>query len=213
MVLSLLLALGLLVAPLASAQTTMRPVSDFTNAQTCTFWWFEPPDGQWLFFDYNGFVNDGAGLGLGTTLDGYVKEQALKQGGTKITVVVHGDDVISYGADPTFSYLIFGYVWQEVLYGGAEASTGDFLMNLEFVTDQPPGSPLPNLCNLQDGEESTKISFVGNADGQLRADFGVPEGTPGKAHTSQQGRTVPGQGGPHEDGFPAEKVRIWEAGN
>ncbi len=210
-VLSLLLALGLLVAPLASAQTTMRPIEDFLAAQTCSTGWFEPPDGQQLFVDYRNYFGDV--LGLGTTVDGYVKESARKKGGTKINVVLHTHDALTIGWDFD-GYPIFGYYPDEV-YFGADAAFGDSLLTLEFISELPPGSPLPDFCPFGSlgPAEITKISFVANADGPLRADFGVPEGTPGKAHTSQQGRTVPGQGGPHEDGFPAEKVRIWEAGN
>jgi hypothetical protein len=208
--LAVLLALGLLIAPLASAQTTMRPIEDFVNAQSCMWGWGEP-DGNSLWIDYLAYWEPA--LGLGGTVSGYVKEQVQKKtGGTKISIVLHTSDAITRGWDNQ-GYEIFGYSVGDVYYNGAEAAVGDVVFTAEIISDQPPGSPLPNLCGLLPGEAWTKTSVVINADGPLRADFGVPEGTPGKAHTTQKLRTVPGLGSPHDDSFPVEKVRIWEAGN
>ena len=57
------------------------------------------------------------------------------------------------------------------------------------------------------------LGKVANADGPLRAAFGVPDGTRGKLVVSQTGLfDNPGEGKGVADGFPAETVRVFKVG-
>ena len=201
----------------AFAQANQRPIEDFINAQVGTgFFWTDPPDGLNMEVDYlgrlNAFVVSHGGPDAGTTFDGKVTERALKGGGTQVDVSLHTHNAISYAFS---NVLLLGYTANEILLGKPEA-LGDSLLTVSFVSDQPVGGKLPNLTQLyfapRPGQQGGKLSFVASASGALRLAFGVPEGTPGRAHTTQRGLYgVPGQGIP-PDQFPAEKIDIQEVG-
>jgi hypothetical protein len=88
-------------------------------------------------------------------------------------------------------------------------------MTVDFI-NTAPGAAMPNIIQLtfnpHPGQVLEKLLFVVNADGTLRAAFGVPDGTPGSAHTTQRGLfTVPGEGIP-ADRFPTERVEFRATG-
>ena len=77
-----------------------------------------------------------------------------------------------------------------------------------------PGAPLPDLLDALFSGAISSISGHIVGDGPLRAGFGVPEGTPGKFLIGQTGLlSIPGRGKGVVDGFPAELVRVFKAGN
>jgi hypothetical protein len=53
------------------------------------------------------------------------------------------------------------------------------------------------------------LSFTASGPGPLTAEFGVPEGTPGRCTITQTGLFMThGQGRALEDSFPAEDIRL-----
>jgi len=63
------------------------------------------------------------------------------------------------------------------------------------------------------GQEVRVISFRATASGPLRANFGVPDGTPGRAVVTQTGLFMSKWKGATADGFPAERVDLYVLGN
>ena len=53
----------------------------------------------------------------------------------------------------------------------------------------------------------TRIALRATADGELRAAFGVPDGTPGRAQFNLAERTPTGSGG-LEDGVSVDQIRL-----
>jgi hypothetical protein len=79
-------------------------------------------------------------------------------------------------------------------YGGVGGfqppSLGDALIQVK-LKNTAPGAPLPDLNQLQacpePGQAWDVISLRARASGPLRAEFGVPEGTPGRLEVTQTG--------------------------
>jgi len=186
-----------------SFAATQRPIQQFVAAQTSQLFWFDPETGNSVFLDYAGRTNSQFQLGLGTTTDGTITERALPDGRARVHVVLHTRNKLS-------SIGVFGHTVGQVLLG-ADAALGDSVMTVDFI-NTAPGAAMPNLIQLsfnpQPGQVLEKLLFVVNADGTLRAAFGVPDGTPGSAHTTQRGLfTVPGEGIP-ADRYPTESVEF-----
>jgi hypothetical protein len=198
----------------ASFAATQRPIQQFVAAQTSQFFWFDPETGNSIFLDYAGRTNSQFQLGLGTTTDGTITERALPDGRARVHVVLHTRNAFTTGGFNLSSTGVFGHTVGQVLLG-ADAALGDSLMTVDFI-NTAPGAAMPNLIQLsfnpQPGQVLEKLLFVVNASGTLRAAFGVPDGTPGTAHTTQRGLfTVPGEGIP-ADRYPTEKVEFSVAG-
>jgi hypothetical protein len=236
-------ALALLSAA-APASADQRPISDFTSRQvtwcvvfndvgidcdasyyaapTCaeddprfTFplFWSDPKTGVSAVVDSLGQLDEGE---FGTTVDGSVSESALPNGLADVRVVVHAGNAYVRAFDAEFNPL-FGYG----RFGGLQPpSLGDALVQLKFK-NTAPGAPLPDFNQLQycpeSGQALEVISLRARASGPLRAEFGVPEGTPGRLEVTQTGligtSTI---ASPRSrlaiDAFPAEKVIIRATG-
>jgi hypothetical protein len=126
---------------------------------------------------------------------------------------MHTQNALSWAYSEGFKALIFGHVPAQVK-GGLDPALAETLVTVDF-TNSAPGAPLPSLYALSFAPSPNykfeKLSIVGNATGTLRTAFGVPDGTPGVAHTTQRGLyDVPGQANNGHDLFPAEKVDIHE---
>ncbi len=194
----------------SDARTMQRRVQELISAQTTNIvCWYEPDNGNTVCEDYAGTINAANNLNLGTITDGTITEQPGPTPGTSaLHIVLHTADALTWGTQPAPG-LVFGHTAGQVL-AGADAALGDSLFTVDMVNNVPPGSPLPNLAQVffapQPGQVVNKVSYVLTADGTLRAAFGVPDGTPGMAHTTQRGLfTVPGQGIP-PDRYPTERV-------
>jgi hypothetical protein len=197
-----------------SFAATQRPIQQFVAAQTSQFFWFDPETGNSIFLDYAGRTNSQFQLGLGTTTDGTITERALPDGRARVHVVLHTRNAFTTGGFNFSSTGVFGHTVGQVLLG-ADAALGDSVMTVDFI-NTAPGAAMPNIIQLtfnpQPGQVLEKLLFVVNATGTLRAAFGVPDGTPGSAHTTQRGLfTVPGEGIP-ADRYPTEKVEFSVAG-
>jgi hypothetical protein len=198
----------------AEAQATQRPIQDFVTPNlTGGDWsWYEPATNKYMYIDYFGRNNAAYNLNLGTTVDGTVTERPLRDGTAHVHVVMHAANALSYGWDaslpaPFANQLVFGHTVAQVL-GGDDAGLGDVILTVDFI-NSAPGAPLPNITAVP----LEKISMVVTADGTLRAAFGVPDGTPGMAHTTQRGLyTAPGLPNNGQDYFPAEHVDFWATG-
>jgi len=94
---------------------------------------------------------------------------------------------------------------------GADAAVGESSLQVRFG-NTAPGAPLPDLQQLfgapVPGQEGPSfISFYARADGTLRGNFGVPDGTPGRAEVIETGNGATG------DGFPAERINLNAVGH
>jgi len=179
--------------------------------------------------DYAGLANakieglSGGTISFGTTTDGTVTERLLSDGRAEVSVRLHtknaltwvaggGDnDTCDFATDP----LVFGYRVPDVL-GGADASLGESFLQVKFI-NTAPGAPLPDLEQLifapEPGQEFPSfISFTARADGTLRENFGVPDGTPGRAEVTQTGLFMTKFKGATGDAFPGERINLMVTG-
>jgi hypothetical protein len=110
--------------------------------------------------------------------------------------------------------LLFGARVPDVVLGAA-AALGDSTLTVQFI-NTAPGAPLPDLIQLaafpRPGQELKAIAIRAQADGELRAAFGVADGTPGRAEVIQVGLFLAGFHGAVADGFPAERINLSRAG-
>jgi len=195
------------VAASSVGQTRHLPVSDFIERQgNVIFHWWEPATDRWLSFDHYGVRGAALGLGLPTTVEGDVAIRALVDGRAQVTVTLHTRNALCFGWQG--EDLAFGYSGGEVRNGVGPAALGDGLYR-EVFTMPSPESPLPSLEDWSSGDYvDRRYSIVISCKGLLRAPSGFPEGTPGYAHTTQQGLLDAGAPGhcPAGDCWPVEKV-------
>lgn len=221
--------------------TSTRPISDFVSTQG-TFciddgmggcFLFVPPIANFvgisdpnknisMSMDYAGLANSSivanGGASLGTATSGTIIERPLPDGRAEVQVLLHTTNALTWvidGGDFGNGPLLFGNRAPDVL-GGADAALGDSFLQVVF-NNTAPGSPLPDLIQLlaapEAGQDIISIAFRGRADGMLHAAFGVPEGTPGRADTTQSGILFRGPfKGATADGFPAEHIDLHVVG-
>ena len=113
--------------------------------------------------------------------------------------------------DPYGDDLVFGHRAQDVK-DGADPALGESFLMWVFITDTP-GAPLPDLfAETVLGPptvETLMLSFEAHADGTLRGDFGVPDGTPGRAQITEIGLFPPGK----DARWPAEHIKLKVVGH
>jgi hypothetical protein len=154
--------------------------------------WFDRDLTRCVVVDYAGLANESleaasnGEIDLGTTITGQITEEPLQDGRAAVTIKLQFQDTLVYsvpGCDTLNAPAEFGYTAPEVV-AGAEPALGDGTLLIRYI-DTAPGRPLPDLVELtqftQFGQEILEIKFEAHAFGDLRAPFGVPEGTPGKA--------------------------------
>ena len=111
--------------------------------------------------------------------------------------------------DPYSGDLVFGHRAQDALDGADPALGKSFLMWVFINTT--PGAALPDLLVqnvVGPTVETLMLSFEATADGTLRGDFGVPDGTPGRAQVTQTGPFSPGRDATLAGGWPAEHINL-----
>jgi hypothetical protein len=225
-----LIALGMALPSLASAQTVGRDIMEFVDAQG-TFcipdneggcFQFVPPLDNFLgwsdpggliaaSYDYAGIADDYVGGAYGTSFSGSILETPLADGRAKVEVVLRTSHALTWVVDFTnFDFndeLLFGSRVDTI--GGVPAF-GNSLFRVTFI-NSAPGAPLPDLLQMlifpEEGPEVLAIKFVGNAAGLLA------DGTSGRTHATQVGLFDTGFHGAVADGFPAENVSLWAVGN
>jgi hypothetical protein len=208
-----------------NAGTRQRPFSDWLNAQgtfynpaTCfssVLGWATPDFATFALADYSGklgaCVTAHGGPVFHPEFRGNVTERDLPDGTAEILVNEQFNNTYAYALDtsqfparPLLGSPQFEYNGQP-----KPTAVASGMLQVKFLIPSP-GAPLPDL------PDAFLLSISGriNGDGPLRAAFGVPEGTPGKFIVSQTGLfNIPGKGKGVADGFPAEIVRVFKAGN
>ncbi len=218
----------------AASSAKIRPIEDFLEAQgtapipppanyAC---WMDPKTGLLLLPDYAGLDNkwleqESNGLiSLGTETAGTVIERPLPDGRAEVTVLLHTKNALTMVAwwnpdfvppEPPWGQVLFGHLASDVL-DGADPALGECFLKWVFINDAP-GAPLPDLffdILLQPdyGHEWIMLSLEAHADGTLREEFGVPDGTPGRAQATQIGVFQTGGKGATADGYPAEHIKL-----
>jgi hypothetical protein len=239
----IILLLSLTIAPMAFGQRAVqRPIEDFLSAQG-TFcvddgeggcFLFVPPDPNFLGWnndldsavilfagvDYAGLA-DAYAPGKEPKLSGTVTERPLKDGRAEVTVILHtkganawvieldlaGDVLAQIAGGPT----VFGHRPADVLDGAGQA-LGDSVLHVVFI-NSAPGAPLPDLIEINGTPALKYLAFSMRAQGPLTAEFGVPEGTPGRCTITQTGLFMTQGGGVAlEDAFPAESIKLQVVG-
>lgn len=224
--------IGLMMAFLAVVQVSaagarQRPFSDWLNVQDTAFnpntcaginlVWFPQDFSRQAYVDLSGkagncIQNTKNGPAINTQIDGTVKERDLADGTAEITVNIHFTNSLAFVRDfeQSGAPFIFGYS-RAALFNHPELTPGLANGNLvvKFIIAHP-GDPLTDLPFTR----FTFIRFGANASGPLRAAFGEGEGTSGRMLITQTGVvSVPGQGNGVADGFTAELVNVFKAGN
>jgi hypothetical protein len=180
-----------------------RPLTDFTLSQGPLFWYDSDNPMYNLVSDYTGKYNSTYGLNLGTTFEGSIREMALDDGTARVTVILHGKNVLTYAYLTASPYsLVFGRTPLQVQ-GGATPALGECFLRWEFI-NSAPGAPIPLLGT------NGKLNFNASAVGELRAAAELgPDGTRGQAWTNQVGLIDGIQPNkPLDDGYPAEFVKV-----
>ena len=168
--------------------------------------------------DYAGLANAwliSQGKDLGTKTDGTITERPLSNGKAEITVLLHTKNALTFVV-PCCDYaggtLLFGRRALEVAVG-MKPSLADTFLKLIF-TNTATGAPLPDLVGLFQTRfgDIRSIEFHAQASGELRAGFGVPDGTPGRATVVQTAVHKASGKGATADGFPAEMIDLKKVG-
>ncbi|HEY0461791.1 MAG TPA: hypothetical protein VGC97_21850 [Pyrinomonadaceae bacterium] len=208
-----------------NAGTRQRQFSEWLSAQgasfnpvTCgasVFGWATPDLATFARADYSGkiasCITSHGGPAFNPEFSGTVTERDLPDGTAEILVIHHFAGTYAVARDNTQGGIAtLGYGAAE-LFGHPELQSGlaNGMMQVKFINPYP-GAPLPDAASINLLSISARI----RGEGPLRAAFGVTEGTPGKFLVSQTGLfNNPGQGNGVADGFPAELVRVFQAGN
>jgi hypothetical protein len=199
------------------------PVANF-------FGWTDPKQELGVSVDYAGLADDaiqelsGGDISFDTTFSGQIVERPLPDGRAEILVTLHTRNALTWAinwdpADPGNPFgdnpLLFGARVTDVLEGAAPA-LGESFLQVKFINDHP-GDPMPDLQQLfrepEPGQEVIGISFRARADGELREEFGVPDGTPGRVEVTQTGIFQTSFQGATADGFPAERITLRATGS
>jgi hypothetical protein len=210
-----IVALSFSAMPLA-AGSHQRPLSDWLSQQGTTSVFFPPvPDlvGQlncddpplqptrFSLTDYTGnfnaWIKANGGPDLGTSVSGSVTEIPLADGRALVYVNTRAKNALTTVWGPTDvdfpGPLLFGRSAAEVAAGATGYALGENNMEIKFI-NTAPGDPLPNqvilfgnLPGILPGQELISWRYTARAQGELRAAFGVPDGTRGRFMTSQTG--------------------------
>ena len=220
---------------------TQRQITDFLVSQgTFCFdngaggcFLFVPPDPNFLGWtndldspvirfagvDYAGLA-DAYAAGHAPEITGSVTERPLAGGHAEVTVLLHtknanvwviqldlnGDVLAQIASKPT----LFGHRPADVR-AGLKAAIGDTFLKAVFI-NSAPGAPLPDLLQINGTPDLKFLSFSTHAQGPLTAQFGVPEGTPGRCMIVQTGLfSTQGKGLALQDSFPVEDINLMRA--
>jgi len=204
------LVAAVLLAPLAFAQTTQRPISDFLQTQG-TFcipngsggcFLFTPPVPNFVGWgdqagnmavsvDYAGLANACSGNAFGTTMSGSITERALADGRAEDTVLLFTQNALTWAVQPedfVNGSVVFGHRWNTnspvCTLNGSSPTLGTSFLDIKF-TNTAPGAPLPDLMQLlfspASGQGLVEYTFHANASGPLA------NGAPGMVTVVQTG--------------------------
>jgi hypothetical protein len=231
-IVTILVLMGLFMAVLPGVQvkaagTRQRPFADWLAAQgnvnpancaSTILGWLTPDFATFARADYSGkicaCITANGGPAFTPEFRGTVTERDLPDGTAEILVIHHFTNTHVVARDNTQggnpAPAILGYNAPD-LFGQPElqSAVANGMIQVKFIIARP-GDPLPDLFSINYLSLSTRIQ----GSGPLRAAFGVDEGTPGRLLVSQTGLfNIPGQGNGVADSFPAELVRVYQAGH
>jgi len=150
--------------------------------------------GQCASIDYAGiqanYIFANGGPLLPTAFSGSVKEKPTKHPLTEeiigeVTVDLVTTNALTWAMDQCnagfLGTALFGRSPHEVL-AGATATLGTSQLTIKFLNNAV-GAPLPDLFQLDNfpavARHIVSAKFGAHAEGELRSDFGIPDGTPG----------------------------------
>jgi hypothetical protein len=184
------------VAAPSAKGVSHRPIEDLIVTQgTYNGNFLSYINNEWIVeisVDYAGLDNqaiiDGGGEDLGTTITGSITEKVLADGRTLVRISLHAKNALTRSIDWSIGDYIFGSTVAEVL-DGAHASLGECKFDMTYITTAAPGSDMPDLLEMAyygiEGYSMVSVNFVATSKGELNEAFGVEQGTPGMAHTTQ----------------------------
>ena len=213
----------------AAPSVQIRPIEDFLDAQGTldvpaelySAGWTDPKTERFAQIDFTGLANkwieeeSHGKMSLGTKTEGQVIERPLPDGHAEVTVLLHTKNALTWvmepwAFDPYGDYLVFGHRAQDVL-DGAYPALGESFYKWVFI-NKAPGAVLPDqLAEIVLGPstvETLMLSIEANADGTLRGDFGVPDGTPGRVQVTETCRFSPGRDASLAEGWPVEHINL-----
>jgi hypothetical protein len=185
---------ALLADKVGATGTTSRSIEEFVAAQVDPFLWTGPEQktgargkNLFIYIDYPGVsardLRDAGGPDLGTTFSGTVTERANSDGTAEVHVVLHTSRAFTVAGNFDGA-LLFGHFGDDII-NGADVALGDCDLEVTLI-NTAPGAPLPDLrAHFAAGRAVKSLFFRGGADGTLRAEFGVPDGTRGRAQVVQ----------------------------
>jgi hypothetical protein len=199
----------LVISAMSFGQVQQLPISAYLDQVPIDWWWFDngwtsAKNDNFLFFDVYGVIAQEISSDFGTTFDGKVTIRELADGRARVSLVIHTKNALCFGYQGDWNYA-FGNDPNEVIDEGRVASLGEGTLTKTYTIDSPE-SPLIDLEDPYANLEST--TAVINCSGVLREATGFPEGTPGRAHVTQQGlflNEVP-KNCPAGDCWPVETV-------
>jgi hypothetical protein len=193
---------------------------------------FDAKAGRFIQVDYTGLANKwieeesyklGTPMSLGTETEGTIIERPLPDGRAEVTVLLHTKNALTWvsvyqpAIEPPLGDLLFGHPAEDVL-GGADPALGESFLKWVFINDAP-GAKLPDLFveivplpPAPVPHQTIMLLMEASAHGTLREAFGVPEGTPGRAQTTQTGLFQTTGKGATADGYPAEHIKLQVVG-
>jgi len=219
--------------PVATADNgaNQRPISDFLDAQTLgdIVDWFSGEEGNVEYrarIDYLGVIDrDFAtpnGVPFDTTFDGQVTERVRGDGKTEVHVVLHAHHafgVVGAGENLTPATTVWSRLAGFAIANGLPVDFCDVHFDLKYASDDPPGSPMPRLVPLlftpRADQEVLQIHVEASGDGELRALFGVEDGTPGRMKLNEKGIfNASFEGGVSDwEPFPVGDIKLTPVGN
>lgn len=203
------------------------PDGAIVDPQGCII--FVPPVGNFIGWsdllrdrcasvDYAALADIALAGALGTQTSGSITERPLADGRAEVRVVLHTRNALTWVIDGCESFatnaLLFGNRVPDVR-SGAKPALCDAEFRLVFI-NTAPGALLPDIEQLgmapEPGQELRSLAIGCNATGDLRAAFGVNDGTPGRANIRQTGLFMTGFHGAVGDGFPVEFIDLRRVG-
>ena len=190
------------------------PIANFVGSS-------DPGTGRLSSVDYAGLANkwieeeSGGEESFGTEMSGTVIERPLADGRAEVHVILKTTNALTWVVDGLGNFngpLLFGNRAPDVLDEEKEPALGDSFLEVKFI-NTAPDAPLPDLIQLlffpEPGQEQVFFALRARARGELKALFGVPDGTPGRATVVQTGLFMKDDfKGAVEDNFPVERIDL-----
>lgn len=225
------LALVLATTPGAEAGdgTLVRPISDFLDAQMWADggpYWIGNPSQKDLSYssrvDYLGVINRDflipKSADLETEFTGKVTERVLTDGRTEVHVVLHGKNVFFVVWVPGTGYVAGRSFRAHPAPNNLPVATCTTRFDLKYITMNAPGEPMPRLApllfNTPVGWDILQTKLTAHGACELRAAYGVEDGTPGRFTLNMVGLIHPKGGDITQDEtFPVGNIMLRPVGN